>query len=164
MIMADQAVILLAEDREDDILVIRRAFAKGDILNPLHVVRDGEEAIAYLAGEGKYANRSEYPLPELLLLDLSMPRVDGFQVLRWIRQQPGIASLRVVVLTSSDELPDINEAYRLGVNSFLVKPLDFQLFVETSKLIKDYWLRTDRAPETHRTKKKDRVPEPRENE
>lgn len=152
--MPDYPVILLAEDREDDILVIRRAFAKGNIHNPLQVVRDGEEAIAYLAGEGKYANRSEYPLPGLLLLDLNMPRMDGFEVLRWIRMQPGIASLRVVVLTSSEEIPDVNEAYRLGANSFLVKPLDFQLFVETSKLIKDYWLRVDKAPETFRSGKK----------
>jgi len=152
--MPDYPVILLAEDREDDILVIRRAFAKGNIHNPLQVVRDGEEAIAYLAGEGKYANRSEYPLPGLLLLDLNMPRMDGFEVLRWIRLQPGIASLRVVVLTSSEEIPDINEAYRLGANSFLVKPLDFQLFVETSKLIKDYWLRVDKEPETFRSAKK----------
>jgi len=79
--MSDYAVILLAEDREDDIVLIRRAFAKGKVVNPLFIVRDGEEAISYLAGVGQYANRAEYPLPELLLLDLKMPKRDGFEVL-----------------------------------------------------------------------------------
>src|SRR5438132_4460545 len=109
--MSDQAVILLAEDLEDDILLIRRAFERGNIDKPLQIVRDGEETIAYLKGEGKYANRAEYPLPDLLLLDLKMPRLDGFEVLRWIRQQPGLEGLRVVVLTSSEDMRDVNKAY-----------------------------------------------------
>src|SRR5258705_8683596 len=116
--MPDQAVILLAEDREDDIALIRKAFARAYVLNPLQVVRDGEEAIAYLSGEGKYSNRAEYPLPDLLLLDLKMPRIDGFEVLKWIREQPGLSALRVVVLTSSEDIRDVNVAYRLGANSF----------------------------------------------
>src|SRR5262245_26928604 len=103
----EQAVILLAEDREDDILLLPRAFARGEIQNPLFVVRDGEEAISYLSGIGKYANRAEHPLPDLLLLDLKMPRADGFEVLRWIRQQAGLSSLRVVVLTASDQIRDV---------------------------------------------------------
>src|ERR1051326_7062364 len=119
--MPDNSVILLAEDREDDVLLIRRAFNKANLLNPLHVVQDGEEAIAYLKGEGQYANRAEYPLPSLLLLDLKMPRKNGFEVLQWIRQQPSLSALRVVVLTSSSEIQDVNMAYRLGSNSFLVK-------------------------------------------
>src|SRR5262245_62174456 len=81
-----QGVILLAEDREDEVMLLRRAFAQANFLNPLHVVSNGEEAIAYLQGEGKYANRAEYPLPTLVLLDLKMPRKDGFEVLHWIRQ------------------------------------------------------------------------------
>src|ERR1700674_4968478 len=101
--MPDQALILLVEDREDDVLLVRRAFAKANVLNPMQVVRDGREAIAYLKGEGKYSNRAEYPLPELLLLDLKMPGTDGFDVLKWMRQQPGLKALRVVVLTSSDQ-------------------------------------------------------------
>src|SRR3989442_7719191 len=117
--MADKAVILLAEDREDDILLIRRAFEKGGIRNPLFVVRDGEEVVSYLEGIGRYSNREEYPLPDLLLLDLKMPRMDGFDVLRWLRQQPGLGSLRVVVLTASDQIRDVNVAYRLGANSFM---------------------------------------------
>src|SRR6185436_1684427 len=92
--MPDEAVILLAEDREDDVLLVRKAFERGAINNPLQVARDGEEAMAYLSGEGNYSNRAEYPLPDLLLLDLKMPRVDGFDVIRWIRRQPQFSSLR----------------------------------------------------------------------
>jgi CheY-like chemotaxis protein len=145
--MSDQAIILLAEDREDDILLVRKAFQKGSVANPLYVVRDGEEAVAYLSGQRYYQNRSEYPLPDLFLLDLKMPRMDGFEVLRWIRQQPTLRTLRVIVLTSSDDIADVNKAYRLGANSFLVKPLDFVNYVGTAELIKEYWLRADRAPQ-----------------
>src|SRR5882762_7870027 len=143
--MPDSAIILLADDLDDDIHLIKRAFRKGKITNPLQVVRDGEEAIAYLKGEGKYANRAEYPLPDLLLLDLKMPRIDGFEVLRWIRQQPGLKALRVVVLTSSEDIRDVNQAYRLGANSFIVKPMDFGHSVEICKFLKEYWLRKARA-------------------
>ena len=87
------SVILLAEDREDDILLIQQAFARAHIPNPLYVVRDGEELILYLKGDGKFSNRAEYPLPGLLLLDLKMPRVNGFEVLKWIREQPTLAAL-----------------------------------------------------------------------
>src|SRR3989442_15961776 len=123
--MPESPLILIAEDDENHVLFIRRAFKKAQLLNPLVVVPDGEAAIAYLKGEGQFANRAEYPLPELLLLDLAMPRKDGFEVLRWLRQQPGLSALRVVVLTSSDQMRDVNLAYKLGANSFLVKPIDF---------------------------------------
>jgi CheY-like chemotaxis protein len=149
----EQAVILLAEDREDDIILVKRAFEKGEIANPLFVVRDGEEAISYLSGIGKYGNRAEYPLPDLLLLDLKMPRVDGFEVLRWVRQQPGFSALRVVVLTSSDQIRDVNTAYRLGANSFMVKPTDFQNVVEMAKTLRSYWLQMSKAPEVSRVSK-----------
>jgi len=155
--MPDQAVILLAEDREDDILLIRKAFAKAYIHNPVHVVRDGEEAIAYLQGEGKYSNRAEYPLPDLFLLDLKMPLKDGFEVLKWIREQPGLRALRVVVLTSSDHIRDVNVAYQLGANSFLVKPFDFENFVEMSKFLQGYWLNFSKTPETVRPPRKNGV-------
>ena len=148
--MAEHAVILLAEDEEDYVLLIRRAFEQAHIPNPLHVVWNGQEAIAYLKGEGKYSNREEYPLPDLLLLDLKMPRVNGFEVLQWIRAQPGLAPLRVLVLTSSDQIRDVNEAYKLGANSFLVKPLDFQDFTQLSRLIQDFWLKASKVPETFR--------------
>jgi len=138
--MRGRSHILLAEDRDDDILLIRRAFARAYVSNPLQIVRDGEGAIAYLKGEGQYANRVEYPMPDLLLLDLKMPRVDGFEVLKWIRQQPDLSSLRVIVLTASESIRDVNIAYRLGANSYLVKPLDFQHFVEMNSFLNGYWL------------------------
>src|SRR5712691_12329740 len=145
--MLDVAVFLLAEDDEDHVHLIHRAFKKANLLNPLHVVRNGEEAIAYLEGVGKYANREEYPLPALLLLDLKMPRKDGFEVLRWIRQQPELKALRVVVLTASDHINDVNRAYQLGANSFLVKPVDFAHFVEVTQAVKGYWMWMSQEPE-----------------
>jgi CheY-like chemotaxis protein len=145
-----QAVILLADDSEEDILLIRQAFQKANISNPFQVVQSGEEAISYLSGERKYSNRAEYPLPDLLLLDLKMPGTDGFQVLRWIRQRAGLEALRIVVLTSSEQIRDVNQAYRLGANSFMVKPMDFQDFVELSRVLHDYWLCKSKAPETSR--------------
>lgn len=148
--MSDTAVILIVEDREDDILLIRKAFAEASLTNPIQVVRDGEEAIAYLMGEGKYSNRAEYPLPILVLLDLKLPRVDGFEVLSWIRQQPGIRGLPVVVLTSSTEIRDVNRAYSLGANSFFVKELDFQDSVALGTLLKTYWLKKTLTPKTNR--------------
>jgi CheY-like chemotaxis protein len=148
--MRDQAVVLLVEDREEDVVVMLRSFERAQIINPVQVVRDGDEAIAYLKGEGQYANRAEHPLPELVLLDLKMPRVDGFEVLQWIREQPQLRGLRVVVLTSSEHVRDVSRAYQLGANSFLVKPMDFARTVELSSFISDYWLGLSLAPETAR--------------
>jgi CheY-like chemotaxis protein len=148
--LSDHAVILLVEDQDDDVVLVKRAFEKAHLPNPVHVVTRGEDAVAYLSGQKRYANREEYPLPDLILLDLKMPGMDGFDVLRWIRSQPGIRGISVVVLTSSDQIRDVNEAYALGANSFLVKPIDFQNYVELSKLLREYWLRTVKVPETFR--------------
>ena len=148
--MRDCPVILVAEDDEDYVILIKQVFAKAHIPNPIHVVWNGEEAIAYLKGEGKYSNRDEFPLPDIFLLDLKMPRVNGFEVLKWVRAQPSLSSLRILVLTSSDEIRDVNEAYQLGANSFLVKPLDFEDFTHLSRLIADFWFKASRAPETAR--------------
>ena len=146
----DYDVILLAEDNEDHVALVQRAFKQAGLLNPLYVVNDGVEAIAYLSGDGKYENRNEYPLPSLLLLDLKMPHKNGFEVLDWIRHAPGLSGLRVVVLTSSEEIRDVNRAYELGANSFLVKPVDFRDFVQLTVAIKGYWIWLSRAPELER--------------
>jgi len=139
--------ILLVEDREDDVLLIKRAFEKAGIPQPVNVVRDGEEAKEYLAGQGRFSNRAEHPLPWLVLLDLKMPKVDGFQVLTWLRGVPELRAMIVVVLTSSEAVRDVNEAYRLGANSFLVKPLEFTNTVSLARLIRHYWLMHNKFPQ-----------------
>jgi len=150
--MNDSATILLAEDREDDIILVQKAFEKGRVLNPLFVVHDGEEVINYLSGVFPFSDRDRFPIPALLLLDLKMPRTDGFDVLRWLKTQSNLATLRVVVLTSSEDVRDVSKAYQLGANSFLVKPLDFENTVAMVETITDYWLRinlpTDASPVT----------------
>ena len=151
--MADGGVILLAEDIPDDVLLIKRAFARGGVRNPIYAVADGEQAIWYLKGEGKFSNRAEYPLPSLMLLDLKMPIMDGFEVLRWVRNHPNLAGLPILVLTSSDSLNNVNLAYKLGANSFLVKPLEFENCAQLGKLIQDYWLDTSKPGEISRPKK-----------
>jgi CheY-like chemotaxis protein len=146
--MPDRALFLLVEDDEDQVSLVRRAFLKANIVNPMQIVRSGEEAMVYLEGAGPYANRDEFPLPRLILLDLKMPGISGFDVLRWIRKQPALATLRVVVLTASNEIRDVNLAYELGANSFLVKPVDFDDFVRLSRAIQGYWIWLSKSPET----------------
>ena len=150
-VLIETAVILLAEDDENQIVLTRRVFKQARLLNPVHVVRNGEEAIAYFKGEGQYANREEYPLPALLLLDLKMPRKNGFEVLKWIREQPSLRALRVIVLTSSEEMADVNRAYQLGANSFLVKPGDFEQFVSVIQTLQGYWLWMSETPDISRS-------------
>lgn len=149
----ERAVILLAEDDEDYVTLVRKAFAEAYISNPLYVVSTGPEAMAYLQGTGKYRSRDEYPLPDLLLLDLKLPGYSGFEILTWVRAQPELAGLRILVLTSSDQMKDVNEAYRLGANSFLTKPYDFQNLVEFTRLIQEFWLRASKCPESSRPDK-----------
>src|SRR5678815_385495 len=147
---SEQPVILLADDSDDDVQIVRRALRMAGIDLPLQVVSDGEEAIAYLNGEGKFANRAEYPLPDLFLLDLKMPVKNGFEVLKWVRTHPTLAPLRTIVLTTSDEARDVNQAYALGANSFLTKPLDFLDFRDTLQVMINYWLTKVRAPDVSR--------------
>jgi CheY-like chemotaxis protein len=149
-VKADQPVVLLAEDNEHDVAMLQRAFSLAGIVAPLHVVENGEEAIAYLSGEGKYIRRDEFPLPDLLLVDLKMPRKDGFDVIEWVRGHPEFAALRVVVLTTSDCIRDVNRAYQLGANSFLTKPIVFRDFKDTIQAMCTYWLELSRAPKVSR--------------
>src|SRR5262245_23726176 len=121
MIMSDHSVFLLIEDNENDIVLIRRAFADASVINPIVLVKNGEEAMAYFMGIGAYKNRSEFPLPSLVLLDLKLPGMSGIEFLRWLRQQPEMGKTRVIVLTSSSLTRDVNDAYQAGANSFLVK-------------------------------------------
>ena len=147
---SEHPVILLAEDNDDDVAMLRRAFLQAGIDLPLQVVPNGEEAIAYLMGEGRFSNRAEFPLPDLFLLDLKMPGTDGFEVLAWLRQHPTLAPLRTVVLTTSDEIRDVNQAYLLGANSFLTKPVDVTDFKSTLQEMFNFFLFKAKRPEVRR--------------
>jgi len=138
--MLDQVSILLAEDNQDDVFLMRRAFAEAAIPNPLIVVRNGREAVDYLAGKGAYSQRDQYPLPGLILLDLKMPWMDGFDVLSWLRRQPQFQTLPVVVLTSSRLQSDIDQTRLLGVYDYRVKPSDLAELVELLGDIRKCWL------------------------
>lgn len=142
--------ILMIEDNEDDVLFVRRAFRQARLSNPLHVVEDGDTGVAYLAGEGVYADRARYPLPTLILLDLKLPRRSGLEVLEWLRAQPGIGRIPVVMLTSSREGADVNRAYDLGANGYLAKPVDFDGLLEMVKTIGVYWMVMSELPSPER--------------
>ena len=136
-----EGVILLAEDGEGDIKLIADAFRRAKILNQLLVVKNGQEAVDYIEGRGKYSERTKWPLPALLLLDLMMPGLDGFGVLEWIRRRPEYNNLIVVVLTMYNESRNIERAYRMGANSFLVKPQNFDGFEEIALLLVQFWFK-----------------------
>jgi len=120
--LIDDPIVLLVDDSEDDALLVRRVFERVGFVSPLYVVGDGDAVIAYLDGTGAYEDRTKFPLPTVVLLDLNMPRKNGFEVLAWIRQQPGLKRLRVYILSASSQPADIQRAYDLGANSYLVKP------------------------------------------
>lgn len=138
-------LILLVEDNIDDALLLRRAFAKAGIGNAIVHVEDGDGALGYLDGSGDYADRERHPLPCLILLDLKLPRRSGLEVLAWVRAQPGLKRLPVVVLTSSQQSSDINRAYDLGANSYLVKPVGFDTLLEMAHALNLYWFLFNKA-------------------
>ena len=124
--MENRGTILLAEDNPNDVFLVQRALQELGIANPLAVARDGLEALQYLTGEGQYSDRERFPLPMLVLLDLDMPLMTGFDVLGCLRRAPEFKDVPVVVFTGSSLSPDVARAYRLGANSFLVKPADIE--------------------------------------
>lgn len=131
--------ILLVEDEPNDVFFFQRAMKKAGITHPVQVARDGQEAIEYLQGSGKFADRVAFPFPGLILLDLKLPCVMGLDVLKWIRQQSEWGPI-VVILSSSREDVDIAAAYRLGANAYLVKPSEVGKLEEMARTIKDFWL------------------------
>jgi len=145
--MITGARILVAEDDTTDAFLLERTFARTGNRTSLHFVRDGQEAVDYLSGEGSFANREQHPIPTLLLSDLKMPRLDGFQVLDWLRRQPGLKRLPVVILSSSSEPADVNRAYDLGVNSYLVKPHSAERLSALVQQLQFYWLKTNSNPD-----------------
>ena len=134
------ATILLVEDNDDDAMLMKRALKSAGVRNPLHLAEDGQQAIDYLAGEGVYQDRQLYPLPRIVFLDLKLPLKSGHEVLEWLRRQPSLEGVIVIVLTSSNELVDLNRAYRAGANSYVVKPPTSDQLLELAKAFKLYWL------------------------
>jgi CheY-like chemotaxis protein len=143
--MGVKRIILVADDSEDDICLLKCAFSQSGINVAIHFVRDGEEAICYLRGDHGFADRGAFPYPELMLLDIKMPKVDGFSVLEWVRRERSLKRVPIVMLTSSQEPRDIDHAYDLGANSYLTKPCDFQGLTETVKWLDEYWLKLNRC-------------------
>ena len=138
--------VLLVEDNQDDAFFMERACQSADIPHSLNIVRDGQAAVDYLSGANGYEDRERHPLPDLILLKLKLPLRTGHEVLEWLREQPALRTLPVIVLTTSAENPDIERAYELGVSSYLVKDADyFQLF-ETTWVVLKYWLQLNVRP------------------
>lgn len=142
-----QGALLLVEDNEDDVFLMRRALKGAHVINPLYVVEDGQEAVDYLSGAGKFADRNRYPLPAVVFLDLKLPYMSGHDVLAWIRRQKELDGLVVIVLTSSNEASDLSRCYALGANSYVVKPPTPTQLEELAKAFKWYWLEYNRFEE-----------------
>ena len=139
-------MILLVEDNQDDEELALLAFRKSNVANEVVVARDGAEALDYLFGTGAYAGRDTHVLPQVVLLDLKLPKIDGLEVLKRLRDNPRTKRLPVVVLTSSREDQDLIESYNLGANSYVRKPVDFARFAEAVRQLQMYWLVLNEAP------------------
>jgi two-component system response regulator len=144
--MNKPAHILLVEDNRMDVELTLDAFHEAKLLNTIQVVSDGMEALGYLFGRGQYADRNKFPMPNLVLLDLKLPGIDGFEVLRQVKSTPILKRLPIVVLTSSEEEGDRALSYDRGANSYLVKPVSFDGFLDVVRKIDGYWLSLNVAP------------------
>lgn len=136
--MNENQTILLVDDSVDDIFLVRTAFENVKLTNPIQEAHNGDEAIAYLQGKPPFENRTKFPLPALMLLDLNMPTRNGFQVLEWLRAQPGLKRLNVVILTASLREEDVDRAFDLGANSFLVKPSSIEGLTAICRCLRDW--------------------------
>jgi two-component system, response regulator len=144
--MTNKAIILLVEDNPDDELLTLRALKKNNVTGEVVVARDGVEALDYLFGAGEYAGRDTGVMPQVILLDLKLPKVDGLEVLRRLRADERTRLLPVVILTSSGEQQDMLDGYGYGANSYVRKPINFEQFVLAVEQLKLYWLRLNEAP------------------
>jgi DNA-binding response OmpR family regulator len=144
-----QKVILHVEDEEGDVILFEQAMDMAGAATPIRVATDGRQAISYFKGEDKFANRTEFPFPSLVLLDLKLPFIPGLEVLRWIRREAHL-TIPVLMLSSSENEADIAAAYQLGANAYLVKPNELAKLVETAKAIQHFWLALNRPPPERR--------------
>jgi CheY-like chemotaxis protein len=131
--------ILIVEDNENDALLLKRALQRNRVTNPIHVAPDGVEALKYLRGEPPYEDRQAYPFPSVIYTDLKMPRMDGFEVLNYLKNHPDCAVIPVIVMTASNQDRDIKQAYELGANSYIVKPNTLEELIEIVRLCIGYW-------------------------
>jgi len=131
--------VLLVEDDLNDIFLVKRAFKIAHLTNPLQVVTDGEDAMHYLSGHGKYADRDTHPMPRLIVMDIKQPRMTGFEVLEWIKHDGAMRRIPVVIVSSSDRPEDIDRAYELGANAYMVKPVSFVAVEHLFESITHYW-------------------------
>lgn len=138
------STILIAEDDPNDALLIKRAFVKSGITSSVQIASDGEEAISYLSGSTKYADRNAFPFPDFFITDLKMPRKSGFDVLQWLKSHEECFVVPIIVLSSSRQEDDIRRAYRLGANCYFTKPADFGELQNLVRRIYDYWLVCER--------------------
>ena len=145
--MPHRKAILVADDSAEDAFILKRAFERAGMHVPIMFVKDGQQLIDYLAGADGYSDRLNHPMPRLLLLDLKMPKLNGFDVLRWLQKQHELRRLVVTVLSSSDESKDVNLAYDLGANSYVVKPGSMEGYSNIVAKLRDYWLEVNRPPD-----------------
>ena len=131
--------ILLVEDDLNDQFLMERTFKRLGKANPLRIVSDGKQAVEYLEGIGEYANREEHPLPGLILMDLKMPRMNGFEVLEWLRENPELRKIPVVIMSSSSIHGDVNKAYELGANAYMIKPVGVPALERLIRTLTDFW-------------------------
>lgn len=144
--MMESPAILVADDNADDVELLRLAFVKAGFGKHFHAVRGGEQVIRYLNGEGEYCDRAKFPFPKLVLLDLKMRDVSGCEILRWIRARPELRRLPVIVFTGSEYSHDIERAYDLGANSYLIKPHGLDELLAAVKNIGEFWLTVSKLP------------------
>ena len=148
-----QTLVLIVEDNEDDVLLLNHAFQEAGITNPVRLARTGEDAIAYLAGTEPYSDWNKFPLPAIVLLDITLPGLSGLDVLAWIRKTSGLQNLRVSIRTGSCFGQEIKLAYELGANECNTKPVGYNKLVEMMKAFRVHWLDFSQAPEVWRTLK-----------
>src|SRR4051794_32200066 len=137
--MDSKRLILIVEDDEDDVILLREAIRKAQVRNPIQVLMDGEEAIDYLSGNGRFGDRIEYPFPGALFLDLKLPKMSGFEVLRWLKEHEECKVIPVMVLTASDLERDVTRAYQMSANSYMVKPSGLDQLTDMVKQAFGFW-------------------------